>query len=120
MHAFEPCPNDGPVMVTREYRIDPARGEEFTNAMQAVGAIRRHDGAIQWGLYQDLSDPGRFVETAIVESWAEHKRQFERVTNADRATLARVDEFHIDDKPPKVTQMIYSDYANGRDPQTPC
>lgn len=120
VQAFEPCPNDGPVMVTLEYRIDAANAEEFTKAMQALSLIRRRDGAIQWGLYQDLSDPGRFVETMVVESWAEHKRQFERVTNADRVIEDRARAFHVGDTPPKVSQMIYADYVEGRGMRQPC
>jgi MFS family permease len=120
VHAFEPCPNDGPIMVTLEYRIDPGNAEEFTKAMQALSVTRRRDGAIQWGLYQDLSDPGRFVETVVVESWAEHKRQYERVTNADRAIEERARAFHIGDEPPKVSQMIYSNYTDGEGVRQPC
>jgi MFS family permease/quinol monooxygenase YgiN len=120
VHAFEPCPNDGPIMVTLEYRIDPVNAEEFTKAMQALSITRRRDGAIQWGLYQDLSDPGRFVETIVVESWAEHKRQYERVTNADRAIEERARAFHIGDEPPKVSQMIYSNYTDGKGVRQPC
>jgi MFS family permease/quinol monooxygenase YgiN len=108
-HAFEPCPNDGPVLVTLEYRIDPAQADEFAQAMAELSKIRRRDGAIQWGLYQDLSDPSRFVETSILESWAEHKRQFERVTVADKFIEDRVRAFHIGSEPPKVSQMIYAD-----------
>ncbi|MBD2776760.1 MFS transporter [Iningainema sp. BLCCT55] len=119
-HAFEPCPNDGPVLVSIEYYIDPANAEEFTKAMQALSQIRRRDGAIQWGLYQDLSNPGKFVETAIVESWAEHKRQFERVTNADKVVEERVRAFHIGDEPPKVSQMIYANYTDARGLRQPC
>ncbi|WP_242055716.1 MULTISPECIES: MFS transporter [Nostocales] len=118
--AFEPCPNDGPVLISLEYRIDPANAEEFTKAIQALSQIRRRDGAIRWGLYQDLSDPGRFLETQIVESWAEHKRQFERITNSDRLIEERVRSFHIGEKPPKVSQMIYSKYTDGKGLQQPC
>lgn len=120
IHAFEPCPNDGPVLITLEYRIDPVNAEEFNQAMQALSKIRRRDGAIQWGLYQDLSNPSRFVETLLVESWAEHKRQFERVTNSDRIIEEHARAFHIGDEPPKVSQMIYSDYADGRTSQKSC
>jgi hypothetical protein len=88
--------------------------------MQALSLIRRRDGAIQWGLFHDLSDPGRFVETAVVESWAEHKRQFERVTNADRAIEERARAFHIGDEPPKVSQMIYANYTDGKGLRQPC
>jgi MFS family permease/quinol monooxygenase YgiN len=119
-HAFEPCPNDGPVLVTLEYRIDPANAEEFTKVMQALSLTRRRDGAIQWGMFQDLSDPGRFVETIVVESWAEHKRQFERVTNTDRVIEERVRAFHIGDEPPKVSQMIYANYTDRKGFRQPC
>jgi MFS family permease len=111
-HSFEPCPDDGPVLITLEYRIDPANASSFKQAMKALSHTRRRDGAIHWGLYQDLSDCQRFVETIIVESWAEHQRQFERVTNSDRAIEDTARAFHIGDKPPKVTQMIY-DKCNG-------
>ncbi|HEY9668013.1 MAG TPA: MFS transporter, partial [Coleofasciculaceae cyanobacterium] len=118
--SIEPCPNDGPVLVTLEYRINPDDTEEFTKAMQALSITRRRDGAIQWGLFQDLSDPGRFVESIIVESWAEHKRQYERVTNSDRVIEERARAFHIGDEPPKVSQMIYSNYMEGRGLRQPC
>jgi hypothetical protein len=88
--------------------------------MQALSLIRRRDGAIQWGLFHDLSDPGRFVETAVVESWAEHKRQFERVTNADRAIEERARAFHIGNEPPKVSQMIYANYTDRKGFRQPC
>ncbi|MCC3504586.1 MULTISPECIES: MFS transporter [unclassified Microcoleus] len=111
-HSFEPSPNDGPVLITLEYCIDPADANSFKQVMQALSRTRRRDGAIQWGLYQDLSHPSRFVETIIVESWAEHKRQFERVTNADRAIEETARAFHIGDTPPKVSQMIYGNPDN--------
>jgi MFS family permease/quinol monooxygenase YgiN len=114
-HAFEPCANDGPVLVTLEYYIDPDKAEEFTLAMQALARIRRRDGAIQWGLYQDVSDPSRFVETALIESWAEHRRQYDRVTNSDRVVEERVLTFHIGAEPPKVAEMVYS-----KDGKRPC
>ncbi len=107
-HAFEPRAHDGPVLITLEYRINPTDAPAFTEAMQAFSRTRRRDGAIRWGLFQDLSDPGRFVETVLVESWAEHRRQFERVTNADRALEERVRAFHIGSEPPKISQMIYA------------
>jgi MFS family permease len=106
---FEPCPNDGPVWISLEYRIDANRAEEFVLTMKALSRIRRRDGAIQWGLYQDLADPSRFVESLLVESWAEHKRQYERVTNSDRAIEDRARAFHIGKEPPKISQMIYAD-----------
>jgi hypothetical protein len=61
-----------------------------------------------------------FVETMMVESWAEHKRQFERVTNADRVVEDRVRAFHVGEEPPKVSQMIYANYTEGSGLRQPC
>jgi hypothetical protein len=36
------------------------------------------------GVYRDLEKPDRYVEAFLVSSWAEHLRQHERLTNADR------------------------------------
>ncbi|TPL36013.1 MFS transporter [Mesorhizobium sp. B2-4-6] len=51
--------------------------------------------------------PGRFVETFFTESWLEHLRQHERVTNADRTIQSDVDLFQIKGTP-KVTHLIAS------------
>ncbi|WP_235657170.1 MFS transporter [Fischerella thermalis] len=54
-----------------QWLLDPAKADEFTKVMKVLRNIRLRDGAIQWGLYHDLSQPGRFIETTLVESWAE-------------------------------------------------
>ena len=74
--------------------------------MQAVRRIRRRDGAIRWGLYEDAAIPGRYLETFVVESWAEHLRQHERVTVSDRDMEALAQAFHQGPEPPKVTHLI--------------
>ena len=99
----------GPVLVTVEYSIDPANGREFARAMQSMRRIRRRDGAIRWGLFEDAATPGRYIETYVVESWAEHLRQHERITVSDREVEARAFAFHLADGRPKVTHWIASD-----------
>ena len=102
----EPHPEHGPVLVTVEYVIDPAKAEEFARAMQEVKRIVRRDGATRWGLFADTAQPGRYLETFLVESWAEHMRQHARVTNEDRAVHERARSFHIGDTPPVVTHLV--------------
>jgi predicted MFS family arabinose efflux permease len=89
-----PDPDDGPVMVTAEWRIDPAERVAFTAAMEALRRARRRDGAIRHGVWHDLNDPARVVESYVVQSWAEHLRQRERATEADRAAWVHARAFH--------------------------
>lgn len=96
----------GPVMVTVEYRIDPARKKEFAHAMHKMRTVRRRDGAFMWELFDDIEDTGRMVECFMVESWLEHLRQHERVTVADREVSKIVRAFHIGAERPKVTHLL--------------
>jgi predicted MFS family arabinose efflux permease/quinol monooxygenase YgiN len=95
----------GPVLVTVEYRIDPAKRLAFLAALDRLCHERRRDGAYRWGVFEDAADPARFVETFLVESWLEHLRQHQRVTNADRVLENEVLRFQADGAP-KVTHMI--------------
>jgi hypothetical protein len=107
----EPHPEDGPVLVTVDYRIAPERAAEFVEAMRELKRILRRDGAIRWGLFADPAQPGHYVETFLVESWAEHMRQHARVTNEDRVVQDRVRSFHSGNAPPIVTHLIAQNFS---------
>lgn len=96
----------GPVMVTIEYRIDPARAEAFAAVMRESRANRLQKGALSWGLFRDTTDPGRYIEYFLDESWAEHLRRFDRFTAADAELRARRLALHIGAAPPKVSRHI--------------
>jgi MFS family permease len=95
----------GPVLVTVEYRIRPQDREAFLEAIARLESGRRRDGAYAWGVFEDAAEAGRIVETFLVESWMEHLRQHERVTNADRVVQEAVQRFHAGGEP-KVTHFI--------------
>ncbi len=82
--AAEDPDDSGPILVTLEYDVIPERTSEFLDAMHKYGRIRRRDGASRWGVFRDLETENRYFETFIVDSWAEHLRQHERLTQADR------------------------------------
>jgi MFS family permease len=105
-------PQEGPVLVTVEYRVDPERAPEFTSAMQAVRQQRLRDGAFRSGLYSDPTVPGRYVETFVVESWAEHLRQHQRVTMSDRVAEERARAFHIGSAPPAMSHFVSASRAD--------
>ncbi|MBP1732173.1 MAG: arabinose efflux permease family protein [Deltaproteobacteria bacterium] len=100
--------DSGPVLVTIEYRIDPRSASQFARAMQSIRRIRLRNGAMQWGLFCDTKDAGRYVELFIVESWLEHLRQHERFTVSDRATEKLLRSFHVGEDPPVVSHMLYA------------
>jgi MFS family permease len=75
--------DQGPVLVTVEWRVDPKHARSFLRAMQQYGRVRRRDGASRWGIFQDLEHADLYLETFVVTSWAEHLRQHERVIRGD-------------------------------------
>ena len=95
----------GPVLVTVEYHIRPQTRQAFLEALARLEHQRRRDGAYAWGVFEDAAEEGRILETFLVESWMEHLRQHERVTNADRIVQDAVQRFHLHGTP-KVTHFI--------------
>jgi len=90
--------------VTVEYRVAADNERSFVEVMQDIRVVRRRDGAQRWGLYQDPSDPERFLETFVVGSWAEHLRQHERGTVADSEVKDRARDLSI--APPVVRHLL--------------
>jgi MFS family permease len=99
-------PRTGRIKVHIEYRIDPARTEDFLALMQESRSSRLKQGALEWQLLHDLYDPARFVEQIIDESWTEHLRRFDRVTAADVTLRDRRLAFHVGEEPPVVTRYL--------------
>jgi predicted MFS family arabinose efflux permease len=95
----------GPVLVTVEYRVRPQDRAAFLEALEPLGNERRRDGAYRWGVFEDAAEPGRLVEAFLIDSWMEHLRQHERVTNADRLAQECVHRFQMSGEP-KVTHYI--------------
>ena len=128
---FEPSLEEGPVLVKIEYKIDKEQQQQqndknklydFLIALRDLSKIRKRDGAIQCAIYKDGTDPNTYVETFIVESWTEHLRQHEHLTDADLKVLNKVRSFHIGYKPPIVTHYVAERFpttkysiVNGRD-----
>jgi MFS family permease len=104
--VFEPHPEAGPVMVTVEYQIDPARAEAFHAVMQDSRRARLRQGALSWGLFRDTAVAGRYIEYFLDESWVEHLRRQERFTAADVGLRERRLAFHIGAEPPRVQRYL--------------
>src|SRR5690606_15083203 len=109
-------PKQGHVMVAIEYLIDPQRATEFRDLMfnESRRSRLRH-GALSWELLHDMSDPGRFVELIVDESWIDHLRRFDRVTVYDVGLRERKNAFHIGEHPPRVTRSLMETTVRGGD-----
>jgi MFS family permease len=112
-HPFpEPVPaiplevDDGPVMVTLEYLIDPARAREFESMMAESRSARLRQGAVSWGLFEDVQVPGRFIEYFACDSWADYLRRFDRFTAMDQRMQSMRYAFHLGEEPPRISRFI--------------
>jgi hypothetical protein len=85
------------------------REAEFLKAIHEYGRIRRRDGAYRWGIYADTEMADCYLEIFLVNSWAEHLRQHERQTLADRELERRLLSCITGE--PEVRHLIYA-YAN--------
>ncbi len=99
-------PDDGPVMVTVEYRIEPARAADFAQVMQATRRARLRQGALSWGLFKDTTVPGRYIEYFVDETWVEHLRRAERFTAADVDLRRQRLGFHLGPGEPAVRRYV--------------
>jgi MFS family permease len=103
---LEPGPDEGPVLVTVEYTIDPKTAPQFLAVIYKYQRIRRRDGATRWSVYYDSEAPNRYLETFIVDSWAEHQRQHDRFTLADRKFEDQVKQFSLE--PARIRHYIHA------------
>jgi hypothetical protein len=99
-------PEQGPVLVTVEYRIDPARQAEFVELMRESRRAWLSSGLLAWELFHDISEPGRFLEHMVDESWAEYVRRNEHVTTSYILLRERKYAFHVGDAPPRVRRYV--------------
>lgn len=90
----------GPVLVTVEYRIAAADRDAFLAAVNRQGVGRRRNGAYRWGVFEDATNAGRWMETFVVDSWLEYLRELHRVTHADRTLNEAVLRYQQGNPPP--------------------
>jgi MFS family permease len=104
--AIDVANDDGPVMVTVEYQIDPARAAAFTEVMQRTRRARLRQGALSWGLFRDAAQPSRFIEYFVDENFIEHQRRLARFSAFDAGLREERMAFHLGEVPLKVKRYI--------------
>lgn len=82
---------------------------QFLRTLQQLSRVRRRDGAYAWGLTEHTADPLCVMEWFMVESWAEHLRQHQRVSHADADLQQVALQFHIGPEKPQVHHFLSLD-----------
>ncbi|MFN9505704.1 MAG: MFS transporter [Rubrivivax sp.] len=104
--AIDVRAEEGPVMVTVQYQIDPQHAAAFAQVMERTRRARLRQGALSWGLFRDVAEPGRYVEYFVDENWLEHQRRLERFTAFDAGLRAERLAFHQGSEPPLVRRYV--------------
>ncbi|WP_237217074.1 MFS transporter, partial [Falsiroseomonas oryziterrae] len=94
------------VLEAVRYRIAPEDRTAFLAAMAEARFVRQRCGALAWRLWEDVAHPDRWVELWVVDNWAEHLREAERLTEPDRAILGRAAALHRGEGPPEVARYL--------------
>jgi predicted MFS family arabinose efflux permease/quinol monooxygenase YgiN len=99
-------PDQGPVLITVEYHIEPKKREQFIELMQKLHHARKRDGAFFWSIFSDVANPNRVIEVFMTESWLEHLRQHERSTNADYILQKKISDISSITQTPVVEHYL--------------
>jgi hypothetical protein len=96
--------DQGPILMTVEYQIDPKDTGPFLALVREIGLERKRDGAYAWGVFEDTRVSGRIIETFLIHSLLELKYLRTRVTKADRMIEEQARAFLKE--PRKVTFLV--------------
>jgi MFS family permease len=96
--------DQGPILLTVEYVIEPRNLKPFLALIQEIGLERKRDGAYAWGVFEDTQVSGRIVETFLIQSLLELRHLRTRVTMADRMIEEQARAFVT--QPVKVTFLV--------------
>jgi MFS family permease len=96
----------GPVVITIEYHIREEDQMRFLAAMSERKRIRRRDGALNWRLLRDLSDPEVWVERYETPTWLDYLRLNNRMTRNDAVVPESLRALHRGPEAPRVRRMI--------------
>jgi MFS family permease len=84
----------GPIAIEIDYQVDPGEARQFYDVMLKLQRARQRNGAFQWSLARDLSDPELWTERYHLPTWLDYCRLRSRFTHADRALQAAANAFN--------------------------
>jgi MFS family permease len=97
----------GPIRLHIDYNVLEADRERFVQTIYELKEVRLRNGAIRWGVFQDVADSTRLSETFIMESWLAYLRQQERFTTSDATLINRLAELDCRRSIPPAAVTIF-------------
>ena len=76
--------DDGPILLTARWQIDPDHRDRFVAAMAPVQRALKRQGALSFHLVEDVERPGHMLESFTMATWSEFQRLPERFTMAEK------------------------------------
>ena len=105
--TVQPVADDrGPVTVIVAYTVSAKNRPAFLAVATHLGEARRRSGASAWTVAEDTAAPERILEIFVIPTWAEHRRQHNRVSHADADLQAAAERLHEGEHPPAVTHLV--------------
>jgi MFS family permease len=99
-------PRAGPVHVSVQYRIQERDIPSLLTAMNHRRRFLRRDGAMDWSLLRDLSDPEVWIEKYRFPRWLDYVLHNQRRTMSDDAEMGTLRALHQGTWPPPVQRML--------------
>lgn len=96
----------GPVVIQIFYDIDDQDRSQFIEYVHDLKDIRMRNGAFYWGVYEDTETKGTFIEQFCENSWADHLRHHNRISQAEKSVQKRVATLHKGQADPEVKHFI--------------
>ena len=104
----------GPIVVEVEYRVDASEARAFYGVMQQVQLTRHRNGAYDWSIARDISDPELWTERFHCPTWLDYQRLLSRHTPAELEIQRRAREFHRGEDPVHIRRMLERPFGSVR------
>jgi MFS family permease len=98
--------DDGPILLTARWQIDPSQRDRFLAVMATVRNGLKRDGALNWQLAEDVTGSGSMLESFTVATWSEYQRLPARATVADEVVERELLEAAGTDLPELVAHRL--------------
>ncbi|MDB5714464.1 MAG: transporter [Sphingomonadales bacterium] len=104
----------GPIVVEVEYLVKAEEARLFYGAMQKVQLTRHRNGAYNWSIARDISEPTLWTERFHCPTWLDYLRLRSRHTGDEIEIQRAAEGFHSGTEPLRVRRMLERPFGSVR------